>query len=382
MKGELRRVAWLLPFAVLLSAQSGGALYQKAESELRTGDLTDAERDFRAVASKEPNNAGVHANLGVIYMRRKQWTPALEQLHAAEILAPHVTGIRLNIGLANFRRGDYLAAVPPFESVLREQPGSPQAAYLLGICYFLLERYRESKAVLTPLWEAQSSNLQYLYALGIAAGKTGDADLESRSLTRLRETGAQSPQMHLLLAKAHLARDEEPAAEAELKTALQADPQLAFAHYYLGVLRRKGQDPEAARSEFLADAAIEPDMPFNFEELGNLAAEQGENQQAADYLRQALRLEPRLTTAHYSLAKVYRAESRYREALEQTDEAAKLDANSASLHYFRAQLLQKLHRLPEAKREFAMSTTLRARVRDDLEAKISGSSFREMGLNQ
>lgn len=370
----------LAAFAPLATAQSGPETFIQGERELRAGDLAAAERDFRAVLSKDPANAGAHANLGVVYMRRKQWAQALEQLGAAEKLAPGVSGIRLNVGLANFRRGNYAAAIPALESVLQDQPGTPQAAYLLGICYFLMERYPDAKAVLEPLWDAQSSNLQYLYALGIAAGDVGDSKLEERSLGRLKEIGAGSPEMHLLAGKAHLARQEDDAALAEFNAAVQADPKLPFAHYYLGVLKRKSRDLETAQAEFLADAAIEPDVPFNYEELGNIAAALGENRKAEEYLERALRLEPRLATARYSLAKVYRSEARYKDALTQADEASKSDGKSASLHYLRGQILQKLNRMAEAQQEFAVSASLREKVRDELELKISGRGFQETGL--
>ena len=50
----------------------------------------------------------------------------------AENLDPRMTGIRLNIGLVKYRREDYVGAIPPLESVVREQPNSTQARYLLG----------------------------------------------------------------------------------------------------------------------------------------------------------------------------------------------------------------------------------------------------------
>jgi tetratricopeptide (TPR) repeat protein len=376
----MRVAVQIAVFATVSIAQSGPDAFLNGERELRAGDLASAERDFLAVLSKNPADAGAHANLGVVYMRRKQWPQALEQLRAAEKLAPGVPGIRLNIGLVNFRRGDYGAAITPLESVLRDQPGTAQAAYILGICYFLTERYPDAKAILEPLWDAQSSNLQYLYVLGIAAGNAGDADLERRSLGRLKEIGGGSPEMHLLAGKAQLARQQDAAALAEFNAAVAGDPRLPFAHYYLGVLKRKSRDLDAARTEFLTDAALEPDVPFNYEELGNIAAAMGENRKAEEYLDRALRLEPRLATARFSLAKLYRSEARYQEALAQADEATKSDGKSASLHYLRAQILQKLNRGSEAQREFAISASLREKIRDDLELKISGPGYRETGL--
>ncbi len=111
-----------------------------------------------------------------------------------------------------------------------------------------------------------------------------------------------------------------------------------------------------------------------------MAAASGENREAEGYLDRALQLEPRLATARYSLAKLYRSEFRYKEALAQADEASKSDDKSASLHYLRAQILQKLNRTAEARKEFAISASLREKIRDDLELKVSGQGFRETGL--
>jgi len=125
--------------------------FQQGEAALRAGKLGQAERDFRAVLAANPQVAGAYANLGVIYMRRKQWHTALEMLHQAEHLAPTVAGVRLNIGLVYYRQDNFPAAIAPFESVVRDVPTSYQARYLLGLCYFFTERYGEAVTALEPL---------------------------------------------------------------------------------------------------------------------------------------------------------------------------------------------------------------------------------------
>ena len=81
-------------------------------------------------------------------MRRKQWDHALALLQKAEKLDPKMTGIRLNIGLVKYRRGDYAGAIRPLAAVVREQPNSQQARYLLGLCNVFTEHYAEAVAVL------------------------------------------------------------------------------------------------------------------------------------------------------------------------------------------------------------------------------------------
>src|SRR5712692_9995366 len=63
-------------------------LFQQGETALTKGDLDQAERSFRRVLALNPQVAGAYANLGVIYMRRKQWPRALAMLHKAARLAP------------------------------------------------------------------------------------------------------------------------------------------------------------------------------------------------------------------------------------------------------------------------------------------------------
>src|SRR5580692_9041355 len=119
-------------------------LFQLGEASLKSGDLDEAEHAFRGVIAINPQVAGAYANLGVIYMRRKQWQPALEMLQKAEDLAPQIAGIRLNIGLVYYRQNDFRNAIAPFESVVKDAPNSFQARYLLGLCSLFVERYGDA----------------------------------------------------------------------------------------------------------------------------------------------------------------------------------------------------------------------------------------------
>jgi cytochrome c-type biogenesis protein CcmH/NrfG len=137
-------------------------LFQLGQDALTRGRLDEAERDFRQVLQLDPQSGGAYANLGVVYMRRKQWTQALESLHKAEHLMPQLAGIRLNIGLAYYRQNEFLKATPPFESVVRDQPDAPQPRYLLGLCYFFADRWADAAATLEPLWAQESAQFPYL----------------------------------------------------------------------------------------------------------------------------------------------------------------------------------------------------------------------------
>src|ERR1700747_1747992 len=80
-------------------SDSPAQIFQRAQDALSRNQLDAAERDFLQVLRLDPSSGAAYANLGVVYMRRKQWDKALAMLHKAEPLMPNVAGIRLNIGL-------------------------------------------------------------------------------------------------------------------------------------------------------------------------------------------------------------------------------------------------------------------------------------------
>jgi len=131
--------------------QQAALIFQHGEDALNRGRLNQAEHDFRQILALDPQAGAAYANLGLVYMRRKQWSKALEMLRKAERMLPQVAGIRLNIGLTYYRQNEFLLAIPLFESVVRDQPDAPQPRYLLGQCYFFASRWADAADTLEPL---------------------------------------------------------------------------------------------------------------------------------------------------------------------------------------------------------------------------------------
>ncbi|MGP0020889.1 MAG: tetratricopeptide repeat protein [Candidatus Sulfotelmatobacter sp.] len=339
-------------------------LFQAGEGALKNGDLGAAETSFRSVLALNPQAAGAYANLGVIEMRRKQWQRAREMLRRAESLAPDVPGIRLNMGLTYYRQGDYASAIAPFKTVVRDVPGSLQARHLLGLCYLFVAHYADAVTTLEPLWPQESDQLNYLYALGIAAGEAKNLELEQRALDRLLDVGQNSPEVHMLMGKAYINHEKFDEALTELNLAAQANPKLPFVHFNLGFAYLKKQNLERAQAEFLADIAIEPEVAYNYEQLGLLYSQQQEDKKAEAALLQAVRLDPRLTDSHVELARVFDRQRKYAAALTEINTAGKLDPASYTIHYLRGQVLRHMGREKEAKAEIETYTRMFADARE------------------
>src|SRR5882762_2928220 len=296
-------------------------------------------------------------------MRRKRWNAAIANLERAEKLAPQVSGIRLNIGLAYYRHGDYRHAIPAFESVVKDEPGSLQARYLLGQCYFFTDRYVEAVDTLEPLWPQQSTDLNYLYVVTTSADKADRKELAERALARMAEVGENSAMVHMLLGKAMLNLESYQDAAKELNAAAEADPKLPFIHFNLGLLHSKQGEYPRAKEEFEKDIALEPDVVFNYEELGNVCFLAGDDAAAEKNFRQALRLDSCLINSHLGLAKIYERRAEYHKAMDELDRAAQLDPQSPRIHYLRGQTLVHLGRKAEGKKELEASVQMSAAQR-------------------
>ncbi|HLN00619.1 MAG TPA: tetratricopeptide repeat protein [Bryobacteraceae bacterium] len=367
---------WALAW-IGLAAASGDVQesYRRGEQALAKGDLTEAAASFQQVLALQANDPGAHANLGVIYMRRKQWKSALVELRMAERLAPTVAGVRLNIGLVYYRQSEFAAATPLFESVVRDMPGSTQASYLLGLCYLFQERHADAVRVLEPLWDQEAGKFPYLYVLAVAAGNAGQADLEERALKRMLEIGNDSTEYHMVIGKACLQRADNDRAILELERAGAMDGKRPLVHYFLGVAYRRHHDLERAKQEFQKDVALEPQVAFNYDQLGAVSWELGQYDEAYRYYREALRLDSHLASSAFGLARFYRQREKYPQALAALDTAGTLDPTSASVHYMRGQILVRVGRKEEGRKELAIAARMLRAATDRLEREVSGASF-------
>lgn len=356
------------------SSADPAVLFQQGQDALNRGQLDVAEHAFQQVLAINPQLAGAYANLGVVYMRRKQWSKALEMLHKAEHLLPQVPGIRLNIGLAYYRQSEFLKAIPLFESVVRDQPDSLQARHLLGQCYFFAERWTDAVNTLEPLWAQESTHLDYLYVLMIAANRASQKDLDEKAFSQLVKVGGDSPEFHLFMGKAHLNLEQYDMALADFQAAAQANPKLPFVHFNLGFTYLKKQDYEHARDEFLKDVAVEPDLALNYDQLGDVYSLMQQDGDAEKNYREAVRRDPRLVNSYIGLAKTYQRQEKFQQALSAIDAASKADPNRTEIHYLRGQVLVHLGRKEEGRKE------LETAVRIDNERRAQRQKQLEIGV--
>jgi len=354
------------------SAPDPAALFRQGKEAMQSGQFALAEERFRQVIALDPNSAASYINLGVTYMREKRWDEALVPLRKAEVLAPGEAGVPLNIGLAYYRKNDFSSATEPFAASLRLAPDSLQARYLLGLCYFFTSKYGDAAETMSPLWDKEATNLNYLYVLSIAASKSSNMVLQKKAFEQMIAVGKDSPEFHLYVGKAWLAEDDTGKALVEFQAAAAARPNLPLVHYFLGRTYLEQHALSQAEQELTRDVALEPDFAYNYEDLGIQYAQQHKSQKAERFFQLAIKRDSTLVNSYVGLAKLYREMNRYKEALDMLDQAEVLAPQSASVHYSRAQVLARLGRSAEARIEFDAAAKLLKSFNDRLQQDPSG----------
>ncbi len=111
--------------------------FDEASSALRSGRTAEAEGAFRALAQANPELAGPHANLGVIYRKAGKLPEAVTEFQTAVKLSP-AQPIYLNqLGVTYRQQGEFAKARDAYLKAIALDPRYAAPTLNLGILYDL-----------------------------------------------------------------------------------------------------------------------------------------------------------------------------------------------------------------------------------------------------
>lgn len=202
------------------------------------------------------------------------------------------------------------------ETAERHTP-NPEAhqAYLLGRYYWNKRTAAGYRSGGQYFRRAIQLDPQYAAAY---AGLAECAPLSEAKTAALKavELDPRSGEAHTALGFIEFFRDLDlPAAERELKTAIQLDPNYATAHHwYAFVLEARGRLPEAS-AEIAEAAQLDPLSLIIRSALAGGLAELGKQDAALAQLKIVFNMDPNFPKGHETLGRVYMKKGMYEEAI-------------------------------------------------------------------
>jgi len=109
------------------------AAFDEAVRMLRAGRLPEAERALKALAARQPELAGVHANLGLVYRRSGRFEESAAALQEAVKLSPKQAAYHAQLGISWRALGRFDHARKAYETAIELDPTHAGALINLAI---------------------------------------------------------------------------------------------------------------------------------------------------------------------------------------------------------------------------------------------------------
>jgi tetratricopeptide (TPR) repeat protein len=142
------------------------SMMARADAHLAAGRLDAAAALYRTAMEQLPPTANLHHVLGLIYLEQGHTDRALEQLGAADHLAPQRPEILRSLGDAHHAAGDYPSAVHSYEQALAVAPRNPDIWTNLGNTFHATDDLEKARDCFQRALEIAPGSKQALNNLG------------------------------------------------------------------------------------------------------------------------------------------------------------------------------------------------------------------------
>ena len=159
-----------------------------------------ADEHYRAAVEIAPNNPQPYYDHGVLLMEEGKNADAETAFRKVLELDPDHANAHNNLGDLLQREGKLEAAADEFRKAIESDPDFPQAHFNLGRILVNQENYKEgiSEFLKTLNTSDEDAKPSYLYAVGAAYARSGDAENGLQYLRMAREQAAARHQPKLV----------------------------------------------------------------------------------------------------------------------------------------------------------------------------------------
>lgn len=256
----------------------------------KSGQLDAALAEFRKATELDPNLAAAFADLGGIYIEKRDYAAAIPPLKRAIEISPDLEAAHRLLGYALLAQGYATEAIPHLEKAHAEDA--------LGIALLDAGKLPEAVAVLQKALARSPEDPELLYYYGRASGL-----LSKQVFDKLEARFPDSARAHEMMAQDYAVLRDVPAAEREFFEALRLRPQTAGLHLQLGELYARAQQWDKAEEQFRLEAELQPGSAEAFYRLGEARLQLGKFHEAREALVHSDQLREDMPETLYQLGK-------------------------------------------------------------------------------
>ena len=300
------------PSPIIASELTIDELFRQGDAAREAGRFTEAEKIFRTILLRDPNNTVAYRKLGNALYDQGKFEEAIAQFRQAIALDPKDVKAYHNLGLALYGQGKLEEAIAQFRQAIALDPKFAHAYYNLGNA---LGRQWKLEAAIAQYRQAIALDPKFAKAynnLGNALsnqGKFEEAIAQYRQALALPDQRATPASTHTLaytnLGYALEQQGNLEAAITEYEKAVALDPKYARAQ---SKLRAARETLAARRNPPGKDATA-------YNSLGLALSDQGKLEEAIAQYHQALTLDPKYAAVYHNLGNALRDQGKLEEAI-------------------------------------------------------------------
>jgi tetratricopeptide (TPR) repeat protein len=302
-------------------------------------------------------------DLGTAEAQQQQYSLALAHFHEAATWSADVPGLLRNTGIAAARAQNYPESVRALRPVVAENPHDNVARSMLGTALFATHSYAEAVPVFTPLGDSvlQLHELAYSWAASLVhINKYSEA---TALLNKLEQQPLSTDTLILVAQLWSQMGNYEHTVEV-CRHALELDPKLPRAHYFVGLaLIRLNRSAEATQ-ELRDELQLDPDKTDVQFHLAFSLLQQSKNEPAVELLKTVVARNPDHAEANYELGKELLIEGKSNESLSYLEAAVRLKPQFEPAHYQLQSAYRAVGRKDDADREAKIYRALKVKSRN------------------
>jgi len=337
-------------FLLLIAFVSAGAQSQPAQPPVETKAAPQAARpEVPAPSFAEARKL----------LQQGKYDEAISQLQALASQNPNLAGLAHELGAAYYKQGSYMKGAEYLKQAIQENPQDSEAVQLLGLSYYLSGRPADAIPLLEKVqsWYP-SANVDASYILGHCYIQTRNYPQARVAFSRMFDVGPDSAASYLFTSRMLLRQEFDPVSEEYAQKAIALDPKLPLAHYLLGELYLyKSRIPEAI-SEFQKEMAINPVHAATYYKLADADSRIQKFDDAERLLQRSIWLDPTSTGPYILMGKVLEKKGEFDLAVRALQRAIAMDPNNSITHHLLGQAYRDLGRMEDAERELKLAEQL------------------------
>lgn len=285
------------------------------------GKYKEAIESYKQTIRIKPDYAEAHYNLGIAYDELKNYPKAIESYKQAIRIKPDFVDAYLGLGNAYGKSGDDKKTIESYKQAIRIKPDYADVHFSLGFYYGLLGDYPKAIELYKQAIRIKPDYADAHYNLGLTYLIVDNLSSALEEYKILKDLDKE------------LSGNLFDSIIEPYKQAIRIKPDLAEAHYNLGILYGQLGDWRKAIESYKQAICIKPDFAVAHYGLGASYYKLGDYKKAIESFKEAIRLNPDFARAHYNLGCTYGELGDYKKAVESFKQAIRLNSDYAEAHY-------------------------------------------------